>query len=665
MRLALVSPMPPSPSGIADYAAALAEALRWRVELEVISGPETAFVPDRFDAVLYQIGNNGCHAFAYEMALQHPGVVVLHEPNLHHLIAETTIKRGMWDAYLREVEREGGAAALAYARRVKALEAPPDYEGLPMLRRILERARGVVVHSRYAEQKVREAGFQGPLARIPHGAWITRGDRMSYRRRLGLDETTPLIGAFGFLKPYKRIPECLRAVARLVRLEPRAKMILAGEPHPDLPLAPLVDALEIAAHVRVLGRLPIEDFIGYMAACDVILNLRYPTAGENSGSLLRAMGMGKPVIVSDVGAFRELPDDVCLKVPIGAAEEETLFEFLNLLVSRPSLAAAMGARARRWVEKECGWERVADRHLAFLEALTTGADWVNDPTPEAASPPPPQQRQPPQPALVPAGREIAVWTPPDSAARDYLETHLTRFQKTLAMIPPGTAADRILEMGAYLHMTPLLRSRLGYGEVRGCYYGPAGKAEHKRVVSEDGAVFECDLELFDAERDRFPYGDGSFATVLCCELIEHLASDPMHMMAEINRVLRPGGCLVLTTPNLASLRGLSALLLGYHPGLYSVYLRPGDGDQDDKRHHREYTPIEIHMLLADSGFDVVRLETGPFRERPRPELGWVSHLLERYRLETELRGEGIYAVGRKRGPVRERYPSWLYAGPKP
>ena len=276
------------------------------------------------------------------------GVQALHDVSL-------TIRRGDWEAYLREVEYDGGAEALAHAQRVRALEIGPDYEGVPMLRRLAERSLAMIVHSRFAAGEVRSAGFRGPLAEIPHGAWIPQADRMACRLRLGLAEDTPLLGIFGFLKPYKRIAESLRAFRRLVRLEPRAKMILVGEPHPDLPLAPLIRRLDLSAQVRSLGFVPIEDFTGYLAACDIILNLRYPTVGESSGSLLRALGLGKAVLVSDVGSFRELPDDICLKVPVDASEEEVLFEYLNLLVTRPSLALAMAARAQEGVERECSW----------------------------------------------------------------------------------------------------------------------------------------------------------------------------------------------------------------------------------------------------------------------------------------------------------------------
>jgi SAM-dependent methyltransferase len=134
----------------------------------------------------------------------------------------------------------------------------------------------------------------------------------------------------------------------------------------------------------------------------------------------------------------------------------------------------------------------------------------------------------------------------------------------------------------------------------------------------------------------------------------------MHLMCEVNRILKPGGHLVLTTPNIAGLRGLSAILQGYHPGFFHAYLRPNETGEGDARHNREYTPKEIHLLLVNSGFEVDRLETGEFRDLPHPEFHWVVHLLERYRLETALRGDGIYAVGRKTGAVRERYPGWLY-----
>jgi SAM-dependent methyltransferase len=499
--------------------------------------------------------------------------------------------------------------------------------------------------------RVRLAGYGGPVARIPHGAWIPAVDRMAWRDRLGVDEATPLIGIFGFLKPYKRIAESLRAFRRLLKVSPQVRLILVGEEHPDFPLKPLIRTLDLTASARVTGYAPIEDFTGYMSACDIVLNLRYPTVGESSGSLLRAWGLGRASIVSDVGSFRELPDDVCLKAPVDAAEEDTLFEYLDLLVSRPDLARAMGERARCFVDRECNWELAARRYATFLSAVLEGVEWRDEAPPalpEAAS----------QPV---AAEQISTWAP-DGPARAYVETHLTRLERTLALTPPGGPSDRILEMGAYLQITPALRSHLGYGEVRGCYFGKLGQTGRRTAVSAEGETFECEIDHFDAERDCYPYSDGYFTTVLCGELIEHLCQDPMHLMMEVNRILKPGGHLVLTTPNIAALRGIAAILQGYHPGFFHAYIRPAvEGDAVDARHNREYTPREIHQLLENAGFSVVELETGPFRDTPSPEYAWVGRLLEHCSLPAHLRGDGIYAVGRKTGAVRERYPGWLYS----
>jgi len=666
MRVAFFSPLPPARSGIADYSQALLEPLGRLVDVQVFSSAAQAFDPARFDIALYQIGNNAHHDFVYQTALRHAGVLVMHESNLHHLMAEITIKRGDWDAYVRECEYNGGAPARAYAERVRRLEVGPDYEGLSLLRRLLENARGVVVHSRFMQDQIHAAGFSGTMAVIPHGAWIPEHDPsrggLWARHKLGLDETTPLIGIFGFLKPYKRIAESLRAFRRLVRLVPNAKMILVGEPHPDFPIEATVRSLDLSAQVRLLGFTPIEDFVSYMAACNVVLNLRYPTVGESSGSLLRALGLGKAVLVSEVGSFQELPEDVCLKAPVGAGEEDLIFEYLNLLVSRPGVARELGQRARNYVATECSWPAVARQYAEFLEAVVQNREFVRatTPLPDGRGSVPPEPRVSGSGETQPVSSYLSGWATGDQAAH-YLEAHQTRLAKTLEITPPGGPCDRILEMGAYLQITPALRTRLGYGEIRGCYYGPLGRVDHREVTSAEGEPFTCEIDLFDAEKDRFPYPDAHFQTVLCCELIEHLFEDPMHMMTEINRTLKPGGHLVLTTPNIAALRGIAAILQGYHPGFFHAYIRPSESGFVDARHNREYTPGEVHKLLEASGFEVVRLETGEFRDLPHPEFGWVRDLLERYRLDASLRGDGIYAVGRKTGAVQNRHPAWLYS----
>lgn len=652
MKVAFFSPFPPARSGIADYSESLASELQNLVELHRFSSRD-GFDPSAFDLCVYQIGNNADHVAPYETALQTPGVVVLHEANLHHLICDLTIRRQNWDAYVEEAAFDSGPDARAFALRVRNLEAGPDYDGVPMLRRLASSTRAAITHSQFVLDRFSQSGFSGPAAVIPHGAALLHPDRVLFRYRLGVPLDTPLVGIFGHLKPYKRIHESLRAFRRLRRELPDAKLLLAGEPHPDLHLESTLAALGLDRHVLRPGALNLEDFNGAIGACDVILNLRYPTVGETSGTLMRAFGLARPVLVSDVGAFSELPAGTCLKIPVGGPEEDLLFEYLLLLLTAPDHAATLGRHAQSWVAHECQWPLAAQRYAAFFDQILTGS---RPPRPVSAPTPPP----PPEPApAFDLTQYLRSWPAESDDSAAYREKHLERYRHTLDLTPKGGPGSKILEMGVYMQITPALSEILGYETVEGCYFGELGTESEKQIRHPNGSECRVRVRNFDAERDRFPYDDAEFNTVLCCELIEHLASDPGHLMTEIHRILKPGGHLVLSTPNATSNRALQGILLGYHPGFFTAFTHPKH--PGDPRHAREYAAREVAILLQDFGFDVLRLETCEFDGPAPPELDWIDRLLERYGLPRALRGNDILGLGRKSGPIRERYPDWLYA----
>lgn len=705
MKIAVFTPLNPAKCGISDYSEALLPHMAAHAEITVFHDeydPEPVrplagialcnrreFDPAAFDVTLYQIGNNPYHIYAYDEALRHPGVVTLHEYNLHHLVADATIKRDDWDAYLAEAEHNGGAEALAFARRVRSLEVGPDYEGVAMNRRLIESSRALVVHSDYLLREVRAAGHDLTVARIPHGADVVEVNHNSHRAVLGLDPESVLIGIFGFLKPYKRIKESLKAMQRLVRLDPRVRMILVGEEHPDFDVRRMVRELGLTEHVGLKGYVDLAEFDQLMGSVDICLNLRYPTAGETSGTLLRALATGRATVVSDVGAFGDLPDDVCLKVPPGAGEVDLLTEYLNLLVARPAVRNSLGERARQFVATECAWERVGEQYVRFLEDVARGEAKSDEPAVIAMStqtePKEPREFRPrrkraedvddfddwfdeakPAPPAYEENEELASYIrgychdrPGDAS---YVEKHLTRLVRTIEITPPGTDEQRCLEMGAYMHITPALKNKLGYGEVRGSYLGAAGRVDKRTVSHENGETFHAYVDCFNAEKDAYPYDDDSFDTVICCELLEHLYDDPMHMMGEVNRILRPGGHFVVSTPNICSLRAVQAALLGYHPGLFHQYIRPDENGELDPRHAREYAPRDMKVLLEAAGMEVAHMETGPYLFRQTVEYVWVERLLTRYGLPEHLRGDSIFAVGRKVGPLADRYPPALYVG---
>jgi len=252
---------------------------------------------------------------------------------------------------------------------------------------------------------------------------------------------------------------------------------------------------------------------------------------------------------------------------------------------------------------------------------------------------------------------------PDQGSRNYLDIHLDRFALTLSLAPPPQRGGRVLELGAYMQMTPALQCVLGYTGVRGAYYGPIGRSDRKQSSINGKVVFECNIDLFDAEKDRYPYDDSSFECVLACEIFEHLLHDPMHLLLECRRILDDHGTLILTTPNIASVTAVARVLeMSENPQLYSKYADPrGEYADTEVGHMREYMPHELTEALRAAGFEVQCLFTKNAPGYHSQE--WVLEILRELKYPTQLRGEQMYCVAQKvPGAQIIRYPGFLYEG---
>jgi len=241
----------------------------------------------------------------------------------------------------------------------------------------------------------------------------------------------------------------------------------------------------------------------------------------------------------------------------------------------------------------------------------------------------------------------------------HVHQHLARFRHLFDSVGSAAASSALLDVGGTGNLLPMYLDHLAFSFVaiankwRSISLDPKYLAE---FISPDR--FRCDY--FDAEEEPFPYAGASFDAAVCSEVIEHLKYDPAHMLREINRVLKPGGRLILTTPNITSITALYRLLGGLHPQVWSAYTGT-DGD----RHNREYTPGEIRRLLLWAGFGDVDIQTFSL-ERIPPKIKMISYwtflpwTLRGYGDILQNRGEYILAVASKQKSVPEKYPEWLY-----
>jgi glycosyltransferase involved in cell wall biosynthesis len=360
MTVGFFSPLPPAPTGVADYGATLLRLLRSCGTVEI--------APEACDVALYHLGNNTLHRDIYQRALTHPGVVVLHDAVLQHLML------GMLDSHeyveefvynYGEPERELGR--LLWEQRARS-GADIRYFTRPMLKRIATASLAIIVHNPAAAAIVHEHAPRAQVFEIPHlfqrPALPSAEETMRLRKSLGLTPETLLIGTFGHQRETKRLAIVLRAFQQS---GPNTRLLVSGDfvsSTFESAIAPLL------RHPRVIrtGYLPEPELWKYAAATDLCINLRYPSAAETSGIGVRMMGIGKPVIFTASEALARIPANACLRLDVGPDEEKTLAGYIAWLAGNRDAGLEIGRRAAAHIAQCHDPQKVAQ---AYWNALNT------------------------------------------------------------------------------------------------------------------------------------------------------------------------------------------------------------------------------------------------------------------------------------------------------
>jgi glycosyltransferase involved in cell wall biosynthesis len=420
-RLAFFSPIPPAPSGVADYAADVLALLAGRYEIDVFHDqpaparervpaafglhPHTEFDRRRaerpYDLAVHQMGNGPAHDFVYAPLARAPGLLVLHDLVLHHARGRMFLDSPEARAYAAAPEdaraRDAAAPVLArYADEVR-YSYPAEAERLvaaqlgtvgdllpyayPLFRLPVEASRLVAVHNEFMAEAVRAAVPGTAVVRIPMPITPLPVDEAAVaelRARYGIAASDVVVGTFGLVTREKRIETVARAVARAAALRAEVRLLVVG-PVPDRPAIDAnLAALGLGGRAIVTGRVPWSELAAHIALADVVAHLRYPTARETSAALLRVLGQGKATVMGDLENLAEVPAAAVLRVD-PSDEEGDLTRAILRLAGAPLLRARLGEGARGYVLREHSATRAS---AAYVEAIEHAAG-LPDPKPRA------------------------------------------------------------------------------------------------------------------------------------------------------------------------------------------------------------------------------------------------------------------------------------------
>ena len=376
-RLALVSPLPPEHSGIADYSAELLLELERHYEVELVLTPgatpdaSLARFPQRdvayferhggsYDRVLYHFGNSNVHKHMFALLRRIPGTVVLHDFYLSGVLDNMERDGDVPEAFLQALYASHGYTGLHY--HAEHGRNPSIWE-YPCNKEVLDRAAGVIVHSdfsrRLAEQWYGPGAADGwrtiPLLRgqVAQDADHAQA-REQARAHLGLGDGDYVVSTYGMLGPTKLNHRLLDAfLASPLASDPHCKLVFVGANDPGqygIELLRKIAESEAAARIRITGFVSAADYQHWLAASDCAVQLRTQTRGETSASVLDCLMHGLPTIVNAHGSSADLPLETLCMLPDGfedAALSAALAELHASTERRGQLAQAGRAHIAR------------------------------------------------------------------------------------------------------------------------------------------------------------------------------------------------------------------------------------------------------------------------------------------------------------------------------
>lgn len=401
MKIAYFSPLNPQKSGISDFSEELLPQLAKQMEVDLFVDGYEPTNPDikknfkiyniddiykdeirkQYDFLVYHMGNNAdFHAKILKAYMDFPDILELHDVSLHNFMAAETVAKGKTEEYRELIEYCHGEIGKKMVKDFFDGLAPAPWEAHPlevtMTKHIIEKARAIIVHSDFAKQMVKGIRSEVPVINIMLHTDCVEGDLDKYkddcRKALNIDQDILILGSFGYASKPKRILEIIEALGILKKKYKKNFIYYIVGKVQGIDVESAVKEAGLEKNVVITGFTELDEFILYLGACDICLNLRYPTQGESSASLHRMLGMGKPVILTKIGSFMEYPDACSIKVRHDENEVKDIVDAIMGLATNKQKMKKMGMYAYAFAEENCSILKNAEKYRVAFEQIKEG-----------------------------------------------------------------------------------------------------------------------------------------------------------------------------------------------------------------------------------------------------------------------------------------------------
>ena len=392
LKIAIFTPLPPIKSGISDYSIDLATTLKEYCDIIFVidnSAPNpknselnginwerlNEFNTSKYRDYIrfYQMGNNIYHEFIFkELINGKPGITLLHDYSIHHLIDTLFVAKKDYLTYSNLMQEEYGKMGLNLALlREKGMYDQLCNFILPLNRKIIKYSSGIIVHSKESFDEIKYNYPKKKCIKIPFPVKkidkkISDETLTKIKESFNLKSNHLIISTLGFATPTKQIPLILQALHKIKKDIPNFMFIIAGEVSNSLNLDYYIKKFNLENNVTITNYISLKKFEEIIMISDFIINLRYPSAGETSAVLFRAMQMGKPAIVYNYSSFSDLPEEGSFKIKLDTLKSYDLENAIKKLANDNKLRDNKSNFIKNFIFKEHSIDKVSSQICDFI-----------------------------------------------------------------------------------------------------------------------------------------------------------------------------------------------------------------------------------------------------------------------------------------------------------